>query len=226
MIPHEEQETQAEVRPLQRNPTEQSPTRIVPDNNYLFVEQPFVADYKFKLILASLCLAVFLSALEFTAVSTALPTIVAELGGAQFIWVGSAYALASSAVIPLTGGISQIFGRRPAMLLSIGSFATGSAICGAAQNLPMLIAGRTIQGIGGGAILTVANIILADMVPLQQRGIYGGLISLLVIMPDLLRNVVYLHFIRTWCVAAAIGSLVGGALAQVGQWRWLFCKEL
>ncbi|KIJ54454.1 hypothetical protein M422DRAFT_41728 [Sphaerobolus stellatus SS14] len=159
---------------------------------------------KFWLILLALCLTLFLSALEFTAVSTALPTIVDELKGANFVWVGSSYALSSSAAIPLSGGIAQIFGRKPAVLGAISIFGIGSIICGAAKNMPMLIGGRTFQGIGGGGILSLSAIVLADMVSLEERGLYAGLFGL------------------TWSIAAALGPLFGGALANVGQWRWIF----
>ncbi|KAF8585267.1 MFS general substrate transporter [Ramaria rubella] len=163
---------------------------------------------RFWLILLSLCLTLFLSALELTAVSTALPTIVADLHGSGFVWVGAAYALASSAILPMTGGIAQIFGRKPAVLASIAFFALGSALCGAAKNMNMLIAGRTVQGLGGGGILSFSAIVLADLVSLEERGLYAGLFGL------------------TWSVAAAIGPVVGGSLANKGQWRWLFYLNL
>ncbi|GJJ10965.1 hypothetical protein Clacol_005194 [Clathrus columnatus] len=151
---------------------------------------------RFWLILTSLCLSLFLSALEFTAVSTALPIIAADLHGASFIWVGTAYALASSAILPMTGGVAQIFGRRPAMVAAIFFFALGSAICGAAQSMSMLIAGRAVQGMGGGGILSFSAIILADLVPLRERGVFAGLFGL------------------TWSLAAAIGPVVGGSLSN------------
>ena len=135
-------------------------------------------DYRFGFILLSLCLSLFLSALEFTAVATALPTIIAALHGNTFVWVGSAYGLASTAIIPLTGGMAQLFGRGPAVIPSIGMFALGSAICGAAHDLPMLIAGRTVQGLGSGGIFSYSIIILGDLVPLEERGIYSGLFGL------------------------------------------------
>lgn len=133
---------------------------------------------RFWLILASLCLSLFLSALEFTAVSTALPTIAADLHGKEFIWVGSAYALASSAILPMTGGAAQIFGRRPAMVTAIFLFALGSAICGGAKSMAMLIGGRAVQGMGGGGILSISAIILADLVALEDRGVFAGLFGL------------------------------------------------
>ena len=133
---------------------------------------------RFWIILFALCLTLFLSALELTAVSTALPTIVAELNGNDFVWVGAAYALASSAILPMTGGLAQLFGRKPAVLGSIAFFAVGSALCGAAHNMNMMIAGRTVQGVGGGGILSFSAIVLADLVSLEERGMYAGLFGL------------------------------------------------
>ncbi|KAG8221503.1 MFS general substrate transporter [Butyriboletus roseoflavus] len=163
---------------------------------------------KFWLIFVSMCICLFLSAIEISSVSTALPTITNALHAYQFTWVGSAYALSSTAFLPLSGGLAQTFGRRPAILITIGLFALGSGICGGANSMNMLIAGRTIQGLGGGGIQSLTGIVLADIVTLQDRGLYSGLYGL------------------TWCLATSIGPVVGGSLAARGQWRWLFYLNL
>ncbi|KAH8102995.1 major facilitator superfamily domain-containing protein [Cristinia sonorae] len=111
--------------------------------------------------------------------SAALPTIINELHGDDFVWVGSGYALASTAVLPLTGGL--------------------------AQSMTWLIAGRVVQNLGGGGLLTLSNIIVSDLVPLVERGKCQGIIGL------------------TWSLFSALGPLVGGALATGGNWRWFFC---
>ena len=133
---------------------------------------------KFWLIFASLCICLSLSALELSSVSTALPTIANALHASQFTWVGTAYALASTAFLPMSGGLAQVFGRPPAILLAIGLFALGSGICGGASSINMLIAGRVVQGLGGGGIQSLTGIILADLIPLQERGVYGGVYGL------------------------------------------------
>ncbi|KAF8546205.1 MFS general substrate transporter [Imleria badia] len=116
------------------------------------------------------CVPAFLSLpSELSSASTALPTLANALHASQFTWVGSAYALASTAFLPMSGGLAQTFGRRPAILLTIGLFALGSGICGGATSMNMLIAGRTIQGFGGGGIRSLTGIILADLVTLQER---------------------------------------------------------
>ncbi|TFK32485.1 iron permease [Crucibulum laeve] len=151
------------------------------------------------------CLVVdLLSALDLTAVSTALPTIVDELHGKDFIWVGTAYMIASTAILPLVGGLVSSFGRKPLLLIFTSFFAIGSAVCGAAKSMDMLIAGRAIQGIGGGGCISVTEIIYADLVPLPERGKFLGIISMV------------------WAFACAIGPPIGGSLAQSGSWRWLF----
>ena len=98
-------------------------------------------------------MSLFLSALELTSVGTALPTIVSDIGGADFIWIGSAYALAQAAFMPACGSLSNIFGRRPLMLISIAIFSLGSALGGAAKDMTMLIGARSeccAFAVGGG----------------------------------------------------------------------------
>lgn len=133
---------------------------------------------KFWLIFVSLCTCLFLSALELCAVSTALPTIANALQASQFIWVGTAYGLSAAVFHPMSGSIAQTYGRRPALLIAIGLFAFGSGICGRANSMNMLIAGRTVQGLGGGGIQSLMSIIQANLISLQERGVYAGLYGL------------------------------------------------
>ncbi|EGO18747.1 hypothetical protein SERLADRAFT_364217 [Serpula lacrymans var. lacrymans S7.9] len=161
-------------------------------------------DWRFWLIFLSLTVSFFNTALELCSVSTALPTIVDDLHGTQFVWVGSAYALAATAFVPLSGSLAEIWGRKPVMLSALIFFAIGSTICGSATSLGHLIIGRAIQGVGGGGIAALSQIILSDLVPLHERGLFNGMIGL------------------AWSLASGIGPVVGGALAQRGQWRWLF----
>ncbi|KAF9218222.1 MFS general substrate transporter, partial [Gyrodon lividus] len=113
-----------------------------------------------------------------TIVATALPTIVANLGGGNnYSWVGSAYMLAAGAFGPLYGKLSNMFGRKPILYSSIITFLFGSALCGAAQSMTWLIVCRAVQGVGGGGIIQLVIITISDIVPLQDRGRYGGLIG-------------------------------------------------
>jgi MFS family permease len=111
-------------------------------------------------------------------VSTALPTIVQDLGGNDFIWAGSAYALAGSAVVPLCGGLVSMWGRKPILIGLMTLFAIGSAVAGSATTMNVLIIGRAFQGAGGCGALTVTEIIYADMVPLPQRGVMQGMAAM------------------------------------------------
>ncbi|KAN0107400.1 MFS general substrate transporter [Russula decolorans] len=165
-------------------------------------------DWKFWCIIFSLALSILLTAIEFTSIGAALPTIARSLKGEQFIWVGSAYALGSTALVPLCGGLAQIFGRRPIMLSAIILFAFGSAICGAASSMNMLIAGRGVQGLGAGAITSSVQIMLSDLVTLRERGTFSGLMAL------------------SWAIGGGVGPVIGGSLAQNGKWRWLFYLNL
>ncbi|KAK7050204.1 iron permease [Favolaschia claudopus] len=171
---------------------------IVPDNT----EHP--RDLRFWLVFLALFVCGFITALEMGVISASLPTIVDDLQGTQFIWVGSAYALAATALIPFSGGLAQLFGRRPVLLASVILFAVGSVVCGAAKNLNMLIAGRTIQGLGGGGMISLSQIVLADLVPLRDRGSFNGLITI------------------AYALGCGISPVVGGKLAAIGQWRWIF----
>ncbi|GAA5958888.1 hypothetical protein JCM3765_000766 [Sporobolomyces pararoseus] len=165
-------------------------------------------DLKFWLVFLSLCVSMFLSALDLTGISTALPDIVASFQSPDYSWVGSAYTLSSTALIPFTAGMAAIFGRRAVMVTAIITFAIGSALSGAAQNMPMLIAARTIQGAGGGAILCISEILVVDLVPIAERGMYFGILG------------------SVWALASAIAPPIGGALATAGQWRWFFYMNL
>ncbi|KAF8321090.1 MFS general substrate transporter [Clavulina sp. PMI_390] len=110
--------------------------------------------------------------------------------------------------MPASGGLSNIFGRRAVMMVSIALFAIGAAIAGSAQSMNTLIVGRAIQGAGGGSIISMSEIIVADLVPLRERGNFAGIIG------------------AVWALASVLGPPIGGALASAGQWRWLFYLNL
>ncbi|KIK54883.1 hypothetical protein GYMLUDRAFT_176382 [Collybiopsis luxurians FD-317 M1] len=162
----------------------------------------------FWLIILTLTLSIFLSALEVTVVSNALPVIVYSLQGSNFAWVGMAYALASSASMPMSGGLAEICGRRYTMLGALLLFMTGSALCGSARNMNWLIGGRVVQGLGGGGVVSLSTIIMADLVPLSERALYN------------------LFIVLAWATASTIGPLVGGAFSNAGQWRWIFYMNI
>ncbi|KAF8314215.1 MFS general substrate transporter [Clavulina sp. PMI_390] len=180
------------------------PTNVVASESHKKTKKPL----EFWLVFLGTSVAVFLSALELTSVGTALPTIVEDLDGAGFIWIGSAYSLASSALMPASGGLSNIFGRRAVMMGSIALFAVGAAVAGSARSIHILIIGRAIQGAGGGSIISMSQIIIADLVTLRERGKFAGIIG------------------AVWALASVLGPPIGGALASTGHWRWLFYLNL
>ncbi|KZT60038.1 MFS general substrate transporter [Calocera cornea HHB12733] len=201
----------SEPKPV-AEPTPVVNTAVLSAESDIDVDTPaagFKKDLGFWIILVSLGLVLWLTALDLSVVSTALPTIVADLpGSTSFVWVGSAFTLASTAVLPLSGNLAQLFGRQATLEGFIALFTLGSAITGAARNMPMMIAGRTIQGFGGGGLMALQNIIVADLVPLRERGLYQSILA------------------TVYAFASAVGPPLGGALAQAGQWRWIFWMNL
>ncbi|KAL4756768.1 MFS general substrate transporter [Aspergillus foveolatus] len=155
-------------------------------------------------IFAALCLLAFVSALDVSIISTALPTITADIGGAsQFIWIANSFVVASCVVQTLFGQLADLLGRRLPLIVSTALFTLGSGVAGGAHSPAMLIAGRTVQGVGAGGMYVLLDIICADLVPLRERGKYLGLMF-------------------SWAgLASALGPVVGGALAEA-NWRWIF----
>ncbi|BDD60843.1 Efflux pump fus6 [Monascus purpureus] len=165
--------------------------------------------WRFAVIFSALCMTAFLAALDTSIISTALPTIAAALNSETlYVWTITSYLLASTAVQPLFGQAADIFGRRYLTLLSVALFALGSGIAGGAHNTAMMIAGRTVQGIGGGGINVMVEIVVCDLVSLRERGKYVGMIG------------------SMWAIGSVVGPIIGGAFSQHATWRWIFYINL
>ncbi|MFG2927541.1 DHA2 family efflux MFS transporter permease subunit [Streptomyces achromogenes] len=159
--------------------------------------------------IGALLLGLLLAALDQTIVSTALPTIVSDLGGLEHLsWVVTAYLLASTAATPLWGKLGDQYGRKRLFQIAIVIFLIGSALCGMAQDMPQLIAFRALQGLGGGGLMVLSMAIVGDLVPPRERGRYQGL------------------FGAVFGATSVLGPLLGGLLTEHLSWRWVFYVNL
>lgn len=160
-------------------------------------------------ILLGILLGMLLAALDQTIVATAMPTIAHEVGAFdQISWVVTAYLLASTAVTPLYGKISDAQGRRITFLVAIGVFVLGSVACALARTLPLLAAARFLQGLGGGGLISLAQIIMADLVAPRERGRYQ------------------VYFASVFTVSSLAGPVLGGFLAEYLHWSVIFWINL
>ncbi|WP_235834036.1 MFS transporter [Actinomadura logoneensis] len=160
-------------------------------------------------VLGALMLSMLLAALDQTIVSTALPTIVGDLGGLNHLsWVVTAYLLSSTACTPLWGKLGDQYGRKRLFQASIVIFLIGSALCGLAASMGQLIAFRAVQGVGGGGLMVLAIAIVGDVVPPRERGRYQGL------------------FGAVFGVSSVCGPLLGGWFVDNLSWHWVFYINL
>ena len=162
-----------------------------------------------RAIVVGLMLAMFLAALNQTIVATAMPTIGRQFDDFENLsWIVTAYLLTSTAVAPLYGKLSDIYGRRVMMLAGIGIFVIGSALCAVAPNMVTLVLGRGVQGLGGGGILPIAQSILADVIAPRARGRWQAYMG------------------SVWVSAGALGPLFGGVVAEYLHWSLVFWVNL
>ncbi len=161
------------------------------------------------LVTLGVMVGMFLAAMESTVVSTAMPTVVATLGGIErFSWVFSGYLLTATITMPLWGKLSDLYGRRTMYQIGVGVFLVGSFLCGAATTMNQLIAFRVVQGIGAGALVPIALTIIGEIYTVRERTRMQGIFS------------------SVWGIASIIGPLAGGYITEAISWRWVFFINL
>ncbi|MBO0846497.1 MAG: DHA2 family efflux MFS transporter permease subunit [Nocardioides sp.] len=164
---------------------------------------------RMNLVFLTVMGGMLLAALDQTIVSTALPTIVGDLGGANHLsWVVSAYLLTDTIATVLAGKFGDLFGRKLVFQISAGSFVIASGACGFAQNMGWLIAWRAVQGLGAGGLMVTATAVIADVIPLRERGKYQGALG------------------AVFGVTTVLGPLLGGLFTDHLSWRWAFYVNL
>mgnify|MGYP003441673293 FL=1 len=158
-----------------------------------------------KLLIAGLLLSILVAAMDNTIVATAMGTIVADLGGFEsFVWVTSAYMVASMAAMPIFGKLSDMFGRKRFFIFGLSLFLIGSILCGLAESMVQLSIFRAIQGIGGGALLPIAFTIVFDVFPPEKRGSMTALLG------------------ATFGISSVFGPLIGAYITEYISWHWIF----
>ncbi len=161
------------------------------------------------LVLASVMAAMFMIAIEATIVSTAMPQIAGQLGDLHlYAWVFSAFLLTQTATTVVFGKLSDLYGRRPVLLVGIAVFLVGSLLCGFATSIPLLIVFRLVQGVGAGAIQPIGITVVGDLYTAQERGKIQGYLA------------------SVWGVSSVIGPLAGGLIIQHASWAWIFWINL
>ncbi|KIV80827.1 hypothetical protein PV11_08303 [Exophiala sideris] len=165
--------------------------------------------YRIFALLSVLYAALFISAVNTTIITTALPTIAKHFHSTTgYTWVGAAYVLADTASGPVWTNFSDIWGRKIIFLVAIALFMVSSLICGLSTSMVMLIAGRALQGAAAGGIMLLVTVVISDMFDMRRRTLYLGICEVI------------------WAISGAVGPIIGGAFAEYTSWRWIWYTNL
>ncbi|KAF2874973.1 major facilitator superfamily domain-containing protein [Massariosphaeria phaeospora] len=184
--------------------------KVPADNVQDSPDAPFNPGWRFLAAFASLAVITLMAALDATSISVALPTMAQLLGGSaiEAFWSGTSFLLTSTVFQPVLGSFSHIFGRKPLIYVSLVFFTAGSIAAALANNFTVILVGRSIQGVGGGGIIALTEIVVTDMVPLRERAKWFSFLS------------------SMWAVGTVTGPLLGGGFTQDVSWRWVFWINL
>ncbi|OQE10626.1 hypothetical protein PENFLA_c085G09435 [Penicillium flavigenum] len=169
-------------------------------------DEKFALGRRGILVFFTLSVLTLMAALDGTSLSVALPEIAKELNGTaiEAFWSGTAFLLCSTVFQPSFASFSNIFGRRPLILISLIFFSVGAVLAAIANDFTYMLIGRSIQGVGGGGIISLSEVIITDLVPLRWRGQYFGILSAM------------------WSVGSVTGPILGGGFSENVSWRWIF----
>ncbi len=179
-----------------------------PDPSQAFTKQ-LVSKQDFLGIFSVVFIPMFLAAIDQTLLAAATPSIVGDLGCMQLAsWIAIGYLLAAAATVPIYGWLGDRYGRRNMLMLALLMFSLGSVVAALAVNMPMLVAGRVIQGIGGGGLMSLSQALISELIPPRQRARFQG------------------YFASMFALASVCGPVVGGVVVSYFSWHWLFWANL